>query len=851
MRPKLLEIEGLQSFIDKQTIDFNALNQNGLFGIFGNTGSGKSTILDAITLALYGKVKRAGNTKQGIINTSCNLARVTFVFEIAGITYRVEREYKRKKASENLVESRLVRLIQVEDDNLLPLCDKEEAVNRKIEDILGLNHKDFTKAVVLPQNNFQEFLLLGNSERRQMLERVFYLEEYGKELMSKIGDKITLLKKQRDDIYIELKGYEEASNEAVAEYKNKLKETLSKKDASDKKLEYMQKEYDAQKEVYNLNKELEAIVAKEDKLIARDSEVIKMEEKLEKSDRADLLKEKLEQIKKLRADMCVVKKKVEEYDKELPTYINANVALNEKYEKLKGSMEHRSELYDNVSLENSIETLKKEIKIIERKEKKENLEIEGQELEYKKNAKDILAKNKEYDELKKNEIENMCLFIAKDLEDGCKCPVCGGIYSGKTKEEANFEDIDINGLNNLSKDITDATVRQERIKTMLKMKKEHLEEYRKERLVKQDELNKKNILYRKILDKYNIKSISSELESMKAKDKMLDVFCATIKENEKKINDKTNEKVSYVAKFNTYNLQYETMSKEFVIDMKEKGFDKSKDIVESLLDKEDKQNIKEEIEKHKKEKLELLGQKKSIQDKLRGRTITDEKWKEMHEKYLLIVEENKKLTTQYGIEKNRYETSVGKNEKWNILSKEYNKTELEYRKHEELRDLLNGDRGKDNSFIDYIAEERLRYLAKRASSILGVMTQYRFELKLDAESGFRIVDNKNAGVSRKVNTLSGGETFLTSLALALALSEQIQLKGQSPLEFFFLDEGFGSLDNELLDLVIDALERISKKERIIGVISHIPELRQRIMQRVIVTGPVDNETGSVVAIERG
>jgi DNA repair protein SbcC/Rad50 len=96
------------------------------------------------------------------------------------------------------------------------------------------------------------------------------------------------------------------------------------------------------------------------------------------------------------------------------------------------------------------------------------------------------------------------------------------------------------------------------------------------------------------------------------------------------------------------------------------------------------------------------------------------------------------------------------------------------------------------------------------------MTKYKFALELDSESGFIIRDNSNGGAHRMVTSLSGGETFLTSLSLALALSEQIQLKGQSPLEFFFLDEGFGTLDNDLLDTVIDSLERLSSKERVIG-----------------------------------
>ncbi|NMB97613.1 MAG: DNA exonuclease, partial [Clostridiaceae bacterium] len=82
-------------------------------------------------------------------------------------------------------------------------------------------------------------------------------------------------------------------------------------------------------------------------------------------------------------------------------------------------------------------------------------------------------------------------------------------------------------------------------------------------------------------------------------------------------------------------------------------------------------------------------------------------------------------------------------------------------------------------------------------------------------------------------------------------SKQIQLKGQSPLEFFFLDEGFGTLDGDLLDIVLDSLERLSNKERVIGVISHVPDMRVRIPRRLIVVPPSEHGVGSRVRIERG
>ncbi|NLT16786.1 MAG: AAA family ATPase [Clostridiales bacterium] len=96
MRPMILEIEGLHSFCGVQRIDFQALGETGLFGIFGPTGSGKSTVLDAVTFALYGRVRRVGGT-QGIINTGLDFTRVKFVFELMKDgrrkTYWVERRY--------------------------------------------------------------------------------------------------------------------------------------------------------------------------------------------------------------------------------------------------------------------------------------------------------------------------------------------------------------------------------------------------------------------------------------------------------------------------------------------------------------------------------------------------------------------------------------------------------------------------------------------------------------------------------------------------------------------------------------------------------------------------------------
>jgi exonuclease SbcC len=137
----------------------------------------------------------------------------------------------------------------------------------------------------------------------------------------------------------------------------------------------------------------------------------------------------------------------------------------------------------------------------------------------------------------------------------------------------------------------------------------------------------------------------------------------------------------------------------------------------------------------------------------------------------------------------------------------------------------------NNRFGEYIIEETLSLLSDHASGDLKRISGGRYSLR-PAKGEFEVVDHQNADERRSVKTLSGGETFLASLALALALSRHIgELASEgmgAKLESVFIDEGFGTLDLVTLDEVIDALERLRAEDLIVGVISHVPELAQRI-----------------------
>ena len=157
---------------------------------------------------------------------------------------------------------------------------------------------------------------------------------------------------------------------------------------------------------------------------------------------------------------------------------------------------------------------------------------------------------------------------------------------------------------------------------------------------------------------------------------------------------------------------------------------------------------------------------------------------------------------------------------------------------------------KGKKFVEFVAANKLKYVSIEASKRLKEITHENYGLEVDENGRFVIRDYKNGGAKRDATTLSGGETFLASLALALALSAQIQLKGTAPLELFFLDEGFGTLDDELLEVVLSSLERIHNEKLKIGIISHVEAIKNRVPVKLIITPAVCGMGGSKVKIER-
>ncbi|WJH33022.1 SMC family ATPase [Paenibacillus sp. CC-CFT747] len=296
MKPISLTLSGLQSYREKQEIDFTALCGAGVFGIFGPTGSGKSSILDAMTLALYGKVERASGGTQGIMNHAENTLSVAFVFELshAGgpLRFKVERQFKR--GGEVSVNNTVSRFIRYEGEEPVVMADKVADVNQKVQQVLGLSMTDFTRAVVLPQGKFAEFLALGGKERRQMLQRLFHLEPYGDLLNARVSTRFKETDLAVKQLAAEQQGLGDASEAALETAKARLEEAAaSAKDARERRLE-TERGWEERRQLRAWLQEEQALAARLREHAEREPHVRQRESELRQAEQAERVRPVLE-----------------------------------------------------------------------------------------------------------------------------------------------------------------------------------------------------------------------------------------------------------------------------------------------------------------------------------------------------------------------------------------------------------------------------------------------------------------------------------------------------------------------------------------------------------------------------
>ena len=435
MRPLQLKLTGINSYREEQIIDFETLTSQGLFGIFGPTGSGKSSILDAMTLALYAKLPR--DTKN-FINTNEKKANVSFLFSITTDKtrkYLAERSFRYHTGNNaSTVRNTTGRLILYEGDTETVLADKPTEVTNECIRLLGLTSEDFMRTVVLPQGQFSEFLRLKNKERRVMLQRIFsplkiwnrtyrQLRSFSdqvsqtKSICEEAEKKLQHIQKEADSLHIAF----EAAKKAYDEVHLLQKETLPVLQKEEQLLENSlstintiqswsksQKDYERQSQ--ELLKTLSPLKEKQQRQLKKEEDIRKQIENIE----AELDADKLTAEKKSLLEQGNI---MEE------TY-------REKHQNYTTNSETLSNLKAKIITEKEAFALKKnqlEYSYIQLSHRLSYLEKQHSDLTEKlTNFREKEIQNKQQQKLLQQ--NHMAQLLREELQEGVVCPVCGIPY---------------------------------------------------------------------------------------------------------------------------------------------------------------------------------------------------------------------------------------------------------------------------------------------------------------------------------------------------------------------------------------------------------------------------------------
>lgn len=239
MIPIQLTLEGLYSYQERQKIDFENLTQAGLFGIFGSVGSGKSSILEAISFALYGETERLNSRDKrayNMMNLKSNKSYIEFDFiNFENKKFRATREFKRNSKNFEDVKTPTVTFYEWKNENWIPL------EHSNAEKLIGLSYANFKRTIIIPQGQFKEFLELGATDRTNMMKEIFSLQRF--DLQNNVSILNAKNRSELDHLEGQLKGFEEVNEEQISAQKEHLKLEQQKFDEANKTFKKTEEKY--------------------------------------------------------------------------------------------------------------------------------------------------------------------------------------------------------------------------------------------------------------------------------------------------------------------------------------------------------------------------------------------------------------------------------------------------------------------------------------------------------------------------------------------------------------------------------------------------------------------------------
>lgn len=261
-------------------------------------------------------------------------------------------------------------------------------------------------------------------------------------------------------------------------------------------------------------------------------------------------------------------------------------------------------------------------------------------------------------------------------------------------------------------------------------------------------------------------------------------------------------------------------------------------ILEILHEKIDVENVRKQITNNRAKLNAIKGEKLAVEKQVEGKEAFDPTdyeqkllaWNETKARVSILTEAKGKLESQ----QKKLQEDLAKKAS---LFKEQEALTVRAADINTLKRLFSA-----NGFVEFVSRRYLQNVVALANVRFQKMVRQKYKLELSAKGEFLVRDFMNNGKTRSLKSLSGGQTFQAAFCLALALSENIQRNAGVEQHFFFLDEGFGTLDKDNLQIVFDTLKSLRNENRIVGLISHVEELQQEMDVFLKIENDSDNGT---------
>lgn len=875
MKPIQLVLSAFGPYVERTVIDFSALGEEGLFLIAGDTGAGKTTIFDAISFALYGeasggKEKRKSKSFHSDYVSDQTETYVELTFRHRGETWWIRRnlEYQRpaKKKKDGMeTTTRQAADAQMRNEDTGEEILRMDDVNRRVRELLGLTQDQFTQTVMIAQGDFLKILTASSDDRKKLFRDLFHTNLYV-DLQSRLQEKNRACadeQKALEQVILSAEGKidpeaEFAEREILLSYCGQIQHTdalcallarlIEQEKAAQEQAKAQKKEAADQigaliaavTEGERINRDFadwESKKARLAALTAGQGEIDAQRAALAAARRAQQLETDEALMRRTRRDMDAQRTALSDAQAALE---QAKKALPEAETRMKEAESRGGEIHALLAQAKQMEDCLPVLGEVERLK----AALDTQKRELQRLTEDSSRAQAAYTAAQNSYYLSQAGLLARELKAGQPCPVCGST-AHPCPAQITPETVTRQALEQAAQRRETAEKAQSDAATRLAANRAALDE-REGRLralkIGVDETRQRlaariDAAHQAAADRQ--RAIDAARSAYQALDKRKTAAQSAV--------DAAQKQLAALEK------DLRAQTEAFEQKRAAHGFEDEASYRLAKRTNAEIERLDREIRNFDEQKRTLAAQTHELEDKLSGRQRTDltalqnrraaaldrQAKAENAEKAMV-----RKLTLHESAEREIRQANAAiqkKRGKWQIIQELYTC----------CAGIAAGNPRAKLTFEAYVQQYYFRFVVAAANKRLTRLTDGMFTLRVMREAANRVsqsgldleVLDRSTGQARDVSTLSGGESFLASLALALGLSDAVQSQsGQIRMDAMFIDEGFGSLDENALRSSIDVLLELADGKRLIGIISHVQELEERIDKQIVVTKTPNGST---------